>query len=262
MVTKKTSQEIEILREGGRRLAIILRAVAMEVKPGVRTDYLNAKAEELIANYGDTAAFLNYTPKGVPRPYPASLCVSINDEVVHGIPNENPKVLKEGDVVSLDLGLIHKKMITDHAVTASVGKISEDAQKLIDITKKALEVGIKAVKPGKKTGDIGFAIEEYIKKQEKKLNLKIGIIEELAGHGVGYAVHEDPFVPNFGVKNEGVLLEPGMVIAIEPMLTLGSHEVILSKDNYTFKTKDHSLAAHFEHTVVITEKGADILTNV
>ncbi|MCC2630943.1 MAG: methionine aminopeptidase methionyl aminopeptidase, partial [Candidatus Paceibacter sp.] len=205
MVTIKTAQEIEILREGGKRLAAILQAVAAEVKPGVSTEYLNTKAQELIEAGGDTSAFLNYQPKGAARPYPASLCVSINDEIVHGIPNEHPSILKEGDVVSLDLGLIHKKLITDHAVTVAVGKISKEAQKLLDVTRKALNVGIDAAKPGKKTGDIGFAIQRYVEKH------KVGIIEELAGHGVGYSVHEDPYVPNYGNAGEGVLLKPGMV---------------------------------------------------
>jgi methionyl aminopeptidase len=190
----------------------------------------------------------------VKRAYPASLCVSINDEVVHGIPNEKPRKLKDGDIVSLDLGLIHDGLITDHAVTVAVGLIPLETQKLIEVTKKALDVGIKAAKAGKKTGDIGWAIQEYVEKYG------LGIIEELAGHGVGYSVHEDPFVPNFGMPGQGVLLKSGMVIAIEPMLTLGGPDVTLASDGYTFKTKDHSLAAHFEHTVVITTKGADILT--
>jgi methionyl aminopeptidase len=256
MVTIKTPQEIEMLREGGKRLSTILQAVALEVKPGVTTDYLNTKAEELITAGGDTSAFFHYQPKGAPRPYPASLCVSINEEVVHGIPNENPRVLKDGDIVSLDLGLIHQNLITDHAVTVAVGKISKDTQKLLDVTKKALNVGIAAAKPGKKTGDIGYAIQNYVKK------FKFGIIEELAGHGVGYSVHEDPFVPNYGNAGEGVLLKPGMVIAIEPMFSLGSPDIRLARDGYTFKTKDKSLAAHFEHTIVITDTGAEILTQI
>lgn len=254
MITIKTPKEIEILREGGKRLARILHTVSLEVKPGVTTDFLNNKAEELIRAGGDTSAFLNYKPKGARRPYPASLCVSINDEVVHGIPNEKPRVIAVGDVVSLDLGLIHNKLITDHAVTVIAGKTNEKAEKLLKITREALYVGIDSAKAGARTGDIGFAIESFVKPY------KFGIMEELAGHGVGYAVHEDPFVPNYGNKGEGALLQSGMVIAIEPMLTLGSPAVFIAKDGYTFKTKDKSLAAHFEHTVVITEKGAEILT--
>jgi methionyl aminopeptidase len=256
MVTIKTPKEINILREGGKRLAAILREVAKEVKPGVSTATLNTKAEELIKKAGDTSAFLNYSPRGARRPYPASLCVSVNDEVVHGIPNEKPKILKDGDIVSLDLGLVHKKLITDHAITVAVGTISKEAQTLLDITKKALDVGIAAILPGAKTGDIGYAIQTYVGPY------KLGIIEELSGHGVGYAVHEDPFVPNYGAPGEGVVLKPGMVIALEPMLTLGTHEIKLARDGYTYKTKDGSLAAHFEHTVVITDTGAEILTKV
>jgi methionyl aminopeptidase len=254
MVTIKTKKDIEILTEGGKRLAAILKLVAAEVKPGVTTDYLNTFAQNLIEKGGDKSAFLNYQPKGANRPYPASLCVSINDEVVHGIPNEKSRALKTGDIVSLDLGLIHKKLITDHATTVAVGEISKEAQKLLDVTKKALEIGIAAAKPGKRTGDIGYAIQKYVEP------FKLGIIEELSGHGVGYSVHEDPFVPNYGNQNEGVLLKPGMVLAIEPMFTLGSSEIIVAKDGYTIKSKDKSLAAHFEHTIVITETAAEILT--
>lgn len=254
MVTIKKPEEIEILREGGKRLDRILQAVAAEAKAGVSTDILNAKAEHMIEQGGDKAAFLNYKPKGAKRAYPASLCVSINDEVVHGIPNEKPRPLKDGDIVSLDLGLIHRNLITDHALTVAVGEVSDRTKKLLKVTEDALYVGIDAAKPGKRTGDIGYAIQSFVEKY------KFGIIEELSGHGVGYSVHEDPFVPNYGVKGEGVLLKPGMVIAIEPMLTLGSPEIYLADDGYTWKTQDGSMAAHFEHTVVITEKGADILT--
>jgi len=254
MITIKTKKDIEILREGGKRLARVLESVADLVKPGITTDYLNKRAEEMIAELGDTSAFLNYKPKGARRPYPAALCVSVNNEVVHGIPNETPRALKEGDVVSLDLGLIHYKLITDHAVTVGVGEISLEAKKLLEVTKKALAIGIAEAKSGARTGDIGYAIQTFVEPHG------YGIIEELAGHGVGYSVHEDPFVPNFGIAGQGVLLKPGMVIAIEPMLTLGKPDVFVARDGYTFKTKDKSIAAHFEHTIVITEKGAEILT--
>ncbi|MES2436526.1 MAG: type I methionyl aminopeptidase [Patescibacteria group bacterium] len=256
MITIKSQKEIEILREGGKRLASILAEVVKEVKAGVSTDYLNTFAENLIKKGGDKSAFLNYKPKGADRPFPASLCVSVNDEVVHGIPNEKPKVLEEGDVVSLDLGLIHKKMFTDHAVTVAVGKPSKDVQKLITITKEGLMMGIKAAKPGKTTGDIGFAIESHANPH------KLGIVEELAGHGVGYSVHEEPFVPNYGRPGEGVLLKPGMVLAIEPMFTLGTADIDFDDDGYTVRTSDGSMAAHFEHTIVITEDGAEILTTL
>lgn len=257
LITIKTKEEIEILREGGRRLAVVLKKVGEAVKPGISTAELDELAHKLITDGGDTSAFLNYKPEGARRPYPASLCVSINDEVVHGIPNEHPKILKESDIVSLDLGLIHEGMVTDHAITVPVGKISKEAERLLDVTKKALDAGIKAAAAGKTTGDIGFAIQSFVEKSGN-----FGIIEDLAGHGVGYSVHEDPFVPNFGKPGQGARLKVGMVIAIEPMLTLGTHRIVQDKDGYTIRTADGSLAAHFEHTVVITENGAEILTKI
>lgn len=257
MISIKSEKDIALLREGGARLARILAAVALEAKPGVSTERLNALAEDLITKGGDTSAFLNYRPSGASRPYPASLCVSINNEVVHGIPTEKPHVLAEGDVVSLDLGLIHQKRITDHAITIGVGEISSEAKRLLATTREALAVGIKAAQAGKKTGDIGFAIEHFVRSRGA-----YGIIEELTGHGVGYSVHEDPFVPNFGKPGQGAPLEPGMVIAIEPMLTLGGKDIILDSDGYTIRTSDGSLAAHFEHTILITETGPEILTKL
>ncbi len=258
MITIKTEKDIAILREGGKRLARILAAVAEAAKPGVSTADLDALAHTLIAEGGDESAFLGYRPKGASRKYPASLCVSINDEVVHGIPNENPRTLKNGDVVSLDLGLIHEGLITDHAVTVGVGEVSAPAKQLLSVTKDALMVGIAAAEAGKTTGDIGFAIERFVHKSGS-----FGIVEELTGHGVGYGVHEDPFVPNYGRSGEGAPLRPGMVIAIEPMLTLGGKEIFVADDGYTIRTDDGSTAAHFEHTILITPKGpAEILTRL
>ncbi len=257
MISIKSEKDIALLREGGARLARILAAVALEAKSGVSTEHLNTLAEDLITKGGDISAFLNYRPSGASRPYPASLCISINDEVVHGIPTEKPRVLAEGDVVSLDLGLIHQKRITDHAITIGVGEISSEAKQLLATTREALAVGIKAAQAGKKTGDIGFAIERFVRSRGV-----YGIIEELTGHGVGYSVHEDPFVPNFGKPGQGAPLEPGMVIAIEPMLTLGGKDIILDSDGYTIRTSDGSLAAHFEHTILITETGPEILTKL
>lgn len=255
MITIKTKEEIAILREGGRRLALILQEVAKIVKPGVSTADLNILAEKLVADNGDKASFLNYKPKGI-RPYPASICVSVNDEVVHGIPNENPKILQEGDIVSLDMGLTHKGLITDSAITVPVGKIDEESQNLLDATKSALYAGIKAIKSGKYTGDIGFAVERVA-----KANV-YGVVEDLCGHGVGYDVHEDPFIPNYGERGKGDKLKSGMVIAIEPMFNIGGKEVVLAEDGWTYKTKDGSKSAHFEHTVVITSKGAEIITQI
>jgi methionyl aminopeptidase len=254
MVTIKTKEDIAILREGGHRHAAIMRELAAMVKPGVTAAALNARADELIREGGDRSAFLDYMPSGAPRPFPASLCVSVNEEVVHGIPNEGEKALKEGDIVSLDLGLVHKGMITDMAVTVPVGGISPEAQALLDCTEKALKAGIKAAKGGKRVGDIGAAVERV------GTAGGYGIVEELSGHGVGYHVHEDPFVPNYGEPGKGPALKPGMVLAIEPIFNLGERFVDLEDDGYTFKTSDGKPSAHFEHTVLITKGAAEILT--
>jgi len=254
MITIKTKEDIAILREGGKRHAAILRELATMVKPGIRAVELENRARELIAKGGDKAAFLNYKPYGAKRPFPAALCVSVNDEVVHGIPNEDDKVLKEGSIVTLDLGLTHKGLITDAAITVPVGKISPELECLLDTTEKALKAGIKAAKGGKRVGDISTAIERV------GLAGKYGIVEELAGHGVGYDVHEDPYVPNYGDAGKGEALKPGMVIAIEPMFNLGGREVELDPDDYTFRTADGKPSAHFEHTVLITKGDAEILT--
>jgi methionyl aminopeptidase len=250
----KSLEEIEILREGGRRHAFILSELAKKVVPGVSTQTLEGWAREMIKEGGDKASFLNYTPEGARRAYPAALCVSINEEIVHGIPNEHPKILKEGDVVTLDLGLTHDGLITDSAITVGVGEIGEREQKLIEHTREALYLGIKQARAGNRVGDIGYAIESFARP------LGYGISEGLAGHGVGYKVHEEPYVPNEGRKGAGELLKAGMVIAIEPMLTLGSSRIVLSRDGYTYKTADGSTAAHWEHTVAITDGEAIILT--
>ena len=254
MITIKTKEEIEILNEGGRRHAFILSQVAEKVAPGVSTALLEDYARELIKEGGDLAAFLNYTPRGARRAYPAALCVSVNDEIVHGIPNEDPKILQEGDVVALDLGLIHQGLITDSAITVAVGDVSPEERKLIEHTKEALFIGIKQARGGGRIGDIGHAIESFVRP------LGYGLCEGLAGHGVGYKVHEDPFVPNEGRRGSGDLLKPGMVIAIEPMLTLGTDRIVLSADGYTYKTEDGSKSAHFEHTIAITDSDPIILT--
>lgn len=254
MITIKNKEEINILREGGKRHAFILKELASMVKPGLSSMDLENRARELIALGGDVSAFLNYKPSGANRPFPATLCVSVNDEVVHGIPNEGAKILKEGDIVSIDLGLIHKGLITDAAITVPVGRVEQDIEKLLEITEKALYAGIKVAKDGKKTGDIGEAISRFA------VANNYGLIEELSGHGVGYSVHEDPYVPNYGVKGQGDTLKTGMVLAIEPMFNLGSSKIKLDKDGYTFRTVDGKPSAHFEHTIVITKSGAEILT--
>jgi methionyl aminopeptidase len=252
----KTPKDIEILREGGKRHAFILNEIAKSVKPGVSTKDLDDMAARLIKEGGDKAAFLGYKPYGAKRPYPASLCVSVNDAIVHGIPNESPYILKEGDIVSLDLGLEHEGMITDMAVTVPVGKIDASSKKLIKATREALVLAVKSAKVGNTTGDIGEAVETFIN------TFGFGIVEELAGHGVGYSVHEDPYVPNYGKAGEGEPLVPGMVIALEPIINEGSKKIKLDKDGYTYRTADGKRSAHFEHTVLITERGPEILTAI
>jgi len=248
----KTPKEIEIIREGGKRLAEILAKTAKMAKPGVSTYELDQYAFKLIKDGGDTPAFLNYRPEGAPKPFPASICISVNNEIVHGIPSKN-KILKEGDIVSLDLGIEHKGYFTDHAITVPVGKISKKDEQLLADTKKALEIGIWAARGGNTVGDIGNAIESFV-------HNRYGIVRELAGHGVGVAIHEDPYIPNYGKAGKGHKLVPGMIIAIEPMLNLGRADIACASDGWMIKTADGSRSAHFEHTILITKSDAEILT--
>ncbi len=254
MIIIKTDEQIKILREGGRRLATILYKVKDYVKPGLSTKDLDIYAEKLIRAGGDEPAFLNYRPAGVKKPYPASLCVSVNEEVVHGIP-KTEKILKEGDIVCIDLGVKHKGLYTDMALTVPVGEISASSKKLLELTEQAMHVGIQAAVSGARVGDIGYAIEQFVKAKGH-----YGIVEVLAGHGVGVEIHEDPYVPNFGKKGTGVILKKGMVIAIEPMLNLGTKNVKLDKDEYTYRTADGKRSAHFECTIAITDDAPEILT--
>lgn len=254
MITIKTAEEIEILKVGGKRHAQILREVKNKIVPGVSTKELNDLAYDLVLENGDVPAFLNYRPKTARRKYPASLCVSVNEEIVHGIPNEEPRIIQNGDVVSIDLGLSHRGLITDSAITVGVGPISKENKDLIQATEEALWAGIMEAKAGNHIGDIGFAIESVAKKRG------FSLAQGLAGHGVGYSVHEEPFVPNTGRKGDGPELKPGMVLAIEPMLVAGRGDIVLSQDGYTYKTKDKSCSAHFEHTVVITEGEPAVIT--
>ncbi len=249
-----TEEEINILREGGRRLATILNKVAEKTIVGAKISDLNDYAEKLIYEGDDKPAFLNYQPDGAKSPYPASLCVSVNDEIVHGVSKNNNRILKEGDIVGIDLGLTHKGLVTDTAITIGVGNIDGVSKKLLENTKQALYEGIKVVRPGNTTGDIGFAIESFAK------STGFGIVDELGGHGVGRSVHEEPFIPNVGKKGEGQVLKEGMVIALEPMLTEGSSQIILAEDGFTYKTADGGLSAQFEHTVLIVNDGVEILT--
>ncbi len=256
MITIKTPEDIKTLRQAGRYLAEILTALSEKIKTGVSTKEIDDWTMDLCKEREVVPVFLGYKPHGAPRPYPAAICVSINEEVVHGIPNEKPKILKEGDVVSLDMGISFKDLIVDSAVTVGVGAIDAKAKKLLEATEKALYIGIEAAKVGAKTGDIGYAIEKFIK--PKGLSLPI----ELGGHGVGYSVHEDPFIANFGKKGQGPALKEGMVIAIEPMVNEGTARVIFGADGYTVRTADSKRSAHFEHTIVITKNGPEILTKL
>jgi len=249
-----TEEEKENLVEAGKRLAAVLEALRAKVVPGVSAQVLDDLAEAMIREGGDTPAFLGYTPQGAKRAYPASLCVSINDEVVHGIPNESSKILKDGDLVSLDLGLTHNGIIVDAAITVAVGQVSEEAKKLIAATEEALAAGIAQAVLGNHVGDISHAIQEVIEKAG------FTVVKDLGGHGVGERVHEEPFVANFGHAGTGPELALGMVLALEPIASIGKATITLAPDGYTYRTRDGSLAAHFEHTILIEKGGARIIT--
>ncbi|MDP1690159.1 MAG: type I methionyl aminopeptidase [bacterium] len=253
-MTIKNDTERANLIEGGKRLAAVLEALRARVNPGVTAEELDDLAEQLIRAGGDEPCFLGYTPEGAQRPYPATLCVSINDEVVHGIPNESTRTLKEGDIVGLDLGLRHGGVIVDAAITVPVGNVNEETKKLLNATEAALFAGIAAAVPGNHVGDISQAIQKAIEDAGFK------VVKELGGHGVGDLVHEEPFIPNFGRPGEGELLTEGMVLALEPISTAGKAAVILSPDGYTYRTKDGSRSAHFEHTILLEKGGARIIT--
>lgn len=253
MIIRNETERANLI-EGGRRLAAVLKALRAKVAPGVTAEELDDLAEALIRDGGDEPCFLGYTPEGGQRPYPAALCVSINDEVVHGIPNESTKVLKEGDIVGLDLGLTHGGIIVDSAITVAVGAIRDETKALMRATEDALTAGIRAAVPGNHVGDIGHAIQEVIEGAGFK------VVKELGGHGVGDHVHEEPFIPNYGRPGEGELLLEGMVLALEPIASAGKAAVIVAPDGYTFRTKDGSKSAHFEHTILLEKGGARIIT--
>ncbi len=253
MISIKTAADIEVLREGGKILSRILDELETLAVPGATTLDIDDQAMELIEAYGVEPMILGYHASFAPRPYPAATCVSINDVVVHGIPNEEPIEMEDGDVVSIDLVIGYQGLVVDSARTVGVGRVTKDAQSLIDITKRALSAGISAAQPGNQIKDIGSAIEKVVDK-------KFGIIETFCGHGVGYSLHEDPIIPNFATRGKSPEIQPGMVLAIEPMITLGGIDVEVLEDGYTAVTADGSLSAHMEHTVLITEQGPEILT--
>jgi methionyl aminopeptidase len=254
-ITLKSPSEIATLRECGKRLAQVRAALVAAAVPGVSTGELDRVARAKIAELECVPVLSGYRPYGAKRAYPASICVSIDNEVVHGIPSDD-RILEEGQVVTLDVTIAYRKLICDSAVTVIIGgkaRTKEDS-KLIEATRVALDKGIAAARAGATTGDIGHAIDSYIVKQGFRT------IRALAGHGVGYAVHEDPYVPNQGEQGYGDELVPGMVIAIEPIVAVSTEHVDLLRDGYTYVTHDGSMSAHFEHTVVITEKGPEVLT--
>lgn len=250
----RTQEQREGITESCRRLGVVLEEVAKTVKPGVSTQELEDLADRLIREGGDVPAFLGYTPEGADRPFPAALCLSINDEVVHGIPNEAPRKLKEGDIVSLDLGLIHKGFVSDSAVTVPVGKTDAESYHLMDVTRQALENAIAVARPGNRTGDISHAIEKSFQ------GTGISVVKILGGHGVGDTVHEEPYIANAGRPGTGPEIEVGMVLALEPIANAGKASVIIAPDGYTYRTRDGSRSAHFEHTILVDEKETIVLT--
>jgi methionyl aminopeptidase len=267
MVSIKTPKEIEIMRQGGEILASVLNALAKETKPGVTTEWLNELAEDLILEKGALPAFKGY------QGFPSALCVSINEQIVHGLPSE--RKIEEGDVVGLDLGVLFPPehcggcpfsggcagepgLYTDAAISIGAGKISAESKKLIEATKGALDAAIDLVKPGRKLSEISAAIQKYA--QDRGFN----VIRELVGHGVGKEIHEDPEIPNFseGWQGEEIILKEGMTLAIEPMLSAGGYQIKKGKDKSSYETKDGSITAHFERTVVVTKNGCEILTKI
>jgi methionyl aminopeptidase len=246
MIEIKTPGEIDEMRQAGRVVAGLLRHLAALVRPGLRTKELDEAASDYLAQEGAAPAFLNY------RGFPATICVSVNEEVVHGIPGE--RKLREGDLVSLDAGAVVGGLYADAAVTLPVGTVSASAQRLSDATKRALAAGIAAATVGNRLSDISHAVQQVVE------GAGFGVVREFVGHGIGRALHEEPAVPNFGSPHMGPRLQPGMALAIEPMVTLGGYNVTILPDGWTVVTNDRSLAAHFEHTIAVTEHGPEVLT--
>lgn len=243
-----SSRQLKALRQGGKILALILEKLKTLCEPGKSAKELDELAKKFSREMGVEPAFEGF------QGFPGALCVSLNDEVAHGVPRED-KILREGDIVSLDYGIIHKGFYTDYAISFGLGNLPIEEGALIEITQKALEIGISFARAGNRTGDIGFSIETFVRRKGK-----FGIVRRLVGHGIGREIHENPRVPNFGLSNTGYLLHEGEVIAIEPMITLGSEEIFLAKDGFSYKTKDGSKAAHFEKTIVVNKDGVEVLT--
>ncbi len=248
MITIKSAKEIQAMAKGGKILAQIMKEVAEKVKPGVRTMELDRLFESLVLKSGAKPNFKGH------QGYPAALCTSVNEEIVHTVPSE--RILKEGDIISLDAGLIFKGFHSDMAITVPVGKISPEAQRLIRVTKKALKRGIKKVRIGNTFGDIGNTIQRYVEDQG------YNVVRDLCGHGIGRELHEDPQVLNYGKRKTGAKIKKGMVFCIEPMVVVGDWRLKKTKDSYGYQTRDDSLSAHFEHTIAVTENGPRVLTNL
>lgn len=246
MIAIKTRDEVELMRKAGRLVAETLDLVCGAVRPGMTTRELDAMAEEFIRSHGAEPAFKGYMD------YPATLCVSINDEVVHGIPGD--RRLEEGQIVSIDVGVKINGWFGDSARTVRLGPVTEEADRLLNATEEALRRGIQQARAGNRLGDISSAVQTYIEEQG------YSIVRDLVGHGIGRKMHEEPQVPNFGEPSTGVRLEAGMVLAIEPMVNIGGPAITFDADKWTVRTADGSLSAHFEHTVAITSNGPDILT--
>ncbi len=246
-ITVKSSREIELMTEAGRILEIVHKELEKALHPGMTTKAIDRLGEEIIRSYGCIPSFLDYNG------YPASICVSVNDEVVHGIPSEH-RIIREGDIVSLDAGVIYKGYHSDAARTHCVGEVSKEAQDLVRVTRECFFEGIKYAKEGNHLFDISGAIGRYAEERG------YGVVRDLCGHGVGTALHEAPEIPNYEMKRKGVLLKAGMTLAIEPMINIGGWEVDWMDDDWTVVTRDHSLSAHYENTVLITENEPKLLS--
>ncbi|HHY38795.1 MAG TPA: type I methionyl aminopeptidase [Clostridia bacterium] len=248
MIILKSRRELKIMKKAGLVAANTTRILREAIAPGVRTRDLDIIAEDYMRKSGAYPAFKGY------RGFPASICTSINDQVVHGIPGD--RILKEGDIISIDLGTILDGFYSDTAFTVGVGEISEEAKRLLAVTEESLWVGIRQARPGRRLGDISSAIQGYVEAHG------FSVVRDFVGHGIGRQMHEEPQVPNFGVAGSGPVLKPGMTLAIEPMVNAGGYEVIVAPDNWTVFTSDGSLSAHFEHTVAITVDGPVVLTSI
>jgi methionyl aminopeptidase len=256
MITIKSKDEIEIMRSGGRILAAVLQEVAGKIKPGVNAKDLDKLARELVFSMGGSPSFLNYKPGGEGRGYPAALCVSMNNEIVHGLPLEN-KIIFEGDLVKLDLGVEYKKLHTDATIMVGVGNISKTSEKIKKVTEECLLAGIDAIKPGKALTNYAKAVQEYAERNG------FSVVRDLVGHGVGYSIHEPPQILNYvSGRLNNIVLKEGMTLALEPMINEGDYEIFLADDGWTYKTADGKLNGHWEHTVAVTKGGCEILTQI